>query len=338
MTYPPQFPEMTPHFVSVLRLCRVRPGEAVLVFSDPEFPHQAYIDAALEAARGLGARAYLLLSGPGQDVDDRVIRGAWTGADLILGMSFLPGSHSWMYAPVHSEALAAGARVLMVQEPPDALLRMVPTAEVARRGLAGARALQAASVVRLTSPGGTDLTVRKEGRIGAYQCGVADVPGRWDHWPSGMVYCAPLEDSADGVLVVRPGDVLLTSRRHTASEVRLTFSEGRLVRAEGGADAAEVEERLRAAGDEDAYRLAHVGWGTDPRADWSHVGMDSESIYGGITVALGRNQFDSPAPHCGMGGANRSRIHYDICLRSGGADLDGRPILREGAFVVEELA
>jgi len=334
----PADPDLTASFEAVLRLCRLGPDETLLIFSDPDFPHPAYVGAGLAAARAVGANAYLLYAQPGQGVDDAVIRGAWTHADLILGMSFLPGPYSWMYAPLHSVALAAGARVLMIQEPPDGLLRMLPSAEIARRGLAGARLLQEADEVRFTTAAGTDLTVRKEGRRGAYQSGVADVPGRWDHWPSGMVYCAPHEDSAEGTLVVSPGDVLLTARRRVASEIRLTFRGGRLVDIAGGADAREMAEYLAAAGDDDAYRLAHAGWGTDPRADWGHVGMDSESLYGGITIALGRNEFDSPAPYCGMGGANRSGIHYDICLRRGGAALDGVPVLEEGRFLREDLA
>lgn len=52
-----------------------------------------------------------------------------------------------------------------------------------------------------------------DGRKAMYQCGIADEPGRWDHWPSGLVTCAPLEDSAEGVYVVEPGDVLLPLKR-----------------------------------------------------------------------------------------------------------------------------
>jgi 2,5-dihydroxypyridine 5,6-dioxygenase len=63
--------------------------------------------------------------------------------------------------------------------------------------------------IRVTSAAGSDYVMRKDGRKGSYQCGVADEPSRWDHWPSGMVYCAPIEDSAEGRYVVRPGDVLL---------------------------------------------------------------------------------------------------------------------------------
>ncbi|MHB9031972.1 MAG: M29 family metallopeptidase [Anaerolineae bacterium] len=329
--------DLTANFLSVLRLCRLQTNEKVLIFSDPSFPHPAYPAAAMAAARSLGASVYLLVSHSDQDVDDELVRAAWTHADLILGMSYLPGPHSWMYAPIHSLALAAGARVLMIQEPPEALKRMLPTREITRRGLAGARLMQVASEIRLISAAGTDLTLRKSGRKGSYQSGVADTRGRWDHWPSGMVYSAPLEDSAEGTLVVTQGDILLGAHQHSRSEIELTFQAGQLVNVEGGVEAKLFENTLHAAGDPGALRIAHAGWGTDQRADWNVIGMDSESFYGGITVALGRNTFDSPAPYSGLGGVNESRIHYDICLRNVSLYLDGAQIIDDGRFTMREL-
>ncbi|MHB1294158.1 MAG: M29 family metallopeptidase [Anaerolineae bacterium] len=329
--------DMVPHFLEVLRLCKVRPDETVLLFTDPQFAHTLYGPAALGAARALGANVYLMVSQSDQAVDDKLVHAAWTSADVILGMTFLPGTHSWMYSPVHTEALNAGARVLMVQEPPDVLKRMLPTAEMRDRGMAGALRMDRAHEVRFVTGEGAELILTKNGRKGAYQCGVADVPGRWDHWPSGMVYCAPEEDSAEGTLVIKQGDVLLGSNRHAQSDVRLTFAQGRVTRIEGGPDADQLERYLRTVGDEASYRVAHAGWGTDPRADWRHVGMDSESLYGGVTIALGRNTFDSPVPYCGLGGSNVSRTHFDICLRTAEVYLDGDLVLRDGKFQVGDL-
>jgi 2,5-dihydroxypyridine 5,6-dioxygenase len=108
------------------------------------------------------------------------------------------GIGSWMYTDTHNAALGAGARVLMVQEPLEVLKRMLPIPETRRRGLAGAQRLQEAKEIRVVSNAGSDYVLRKDGRTAMYQCGVADEPGRWDHWPSGLVTCAPLEDSAEG--------------------------------------------------------------------------------------------------------------------------------------------
>jgi 2,5-dihydroxypyridine 5,6-dioxygenase len=175
-------------FEAELQLCRVRAGENVLLFTDPRFPHPVYPPAAFAAARCLGANVYLLTSQGDQQLDDPLVRAAWQHADMILGMSTLPrGIGSWMYTETHDAALSMGARVLMVQEPLDVLRRMLPNEAVRRRGVRGAQRLQEAKELHIVSDAGSDYTLRKDGRPAMYQCGIADEPGRWDHWPSGLV-------------------------------------------------------------------------------------------------------------------------------------------------------
>ena len=323
-------------FRQELHLCKVQAGETVLVFTDPRFPHPEYPPAAFAAASSLGANAYILTSQGDQAFDDPMVRAAWANADLVLGMSMLPrGIGSWMYTETHDRALAAGTRVLMVQEPLEVLKRMLPTEAIRDRGLAGAQRLQAAKEIHIVSPAGSDYIFRKDGRPGMYQCGLADEPGRWDHWPSGLVACAPLEDSAEGRYVIEPGDVLLGLWRHAQTRVELTLEAGRVTRIEGGADAYALESLLDAAGDEGAFRISHAGWGIDPRADWGHVGMDSESLYGTVLVALGRNTFTAPAPYSGLAGRNLSEAHCDLCCRHTDLYLDGELVIQDERFVVE---
>jgi 2,5-dihydroxypyridine 5,6-dioxygenase len=330
--------DLVPMMEHELRLCKVKKGENILVFTDPRFPHPAYPPAAFAAARSLGANAYVLTSQGDQEFDDRLVRAAWQHADLILGMSTLPrGIGSWMYTETHNAALEAGARVLMIQEPLEALKRMLPNKDVRRRGLTGAQRLQEAKEIHIVSEAGSDYTLRKDGREAMYQCGIADEPGRWDHWPSGLVTCAPLEDSAEGKYIIAPGDVLLGMWRHAQSRVELTLEKGRIVKIEGGPDAYLLQSHLERAGDEGAFRLAHAGWGIDERADWGHVGMDSESKYGTVLVAIGRNTFSAPAEYTGLGGDNDSEAHFDICCRNTNLYLDGELIVENERFVVGEL-
>ena len=322
-------------FVEELRLCKVQLGEAVLIFTDPAFPHPAYPSAAFSAAKVLGADPYILTASAEDPFTSQLCRLAWRSAGLVLGMSTVPrGIGSWMYTATSDEALAAGARVLMVQEPVHALRRMLPDPAVVARTRAGAERMERASEMRVTSLAGSDFTLRKDGRPAHAQWGVADVPGRWDHWPSGLVACAPLEDSAEGRYVIAPGDVLLGQWRVATSETVLTLRAGRIANIEGGPDARLLEEHLASFADDGAYRLSHAGWGTDHRADWRHLGMDSESLLGTVMVSLGRNVFDAPAPFCGLGGANTSESHYDICCRHSSVWLDGEFVVDDGRLLV----
>jgi 2,5-dihydroxypyridine 5,6-dioxygenase len=325
-------------FAHELRMCKVSPGETVLIFTDPRFPHPAYPPAAFAAARSLGAEVYIMVSQGDQKFDDALVRAAWLNASFIMGMSMLPrGIGSWMYTDVHNAALEAGARVLMVQEPLEVLKRMLPNEEVRRRGLEGARRLQEAREMRVVSPAGSDFTLSKTGREAMYQCGIADEPGRWDHWPSGLVACAPVEDSAEGIYVIEPGDVLLGAWRQAQSRVTLTLEKGLITKIEGGEDARILRDYLERINDDGAFRFSHAGWGIDERADWSHIGMDSESLYGTVMVSIGRNIFKAPAPYSGMDGKNESEAHFDICCRGADLYLDGELIIKNEKFMVAEL-
>jgi len=326
-------------FEAVLDLCRLRNSETVLIFTDIDFPYPDYPAIALKAARKAGADAYIMMAGEAQNLQDKTIHAAWTQSDLILGMSFLPGDYSWMYTDLHNDALKAGARVLMIQEPPEVLIRLMPTRETIDRGVNGAGLLHTAQSIRAFAPDGTDLVMRKSGRKGGYQCGFVEASGRWDHWPSAMVHCAPLEDSARGTLVVKPGDAIIGMGlwQHTTGEIRFSFEKGKITKIEGTGEAEKVRNLLQEAGDDGSYRLAHAGWGIDKRAEWEHVGMDSESLYGNVTVALGRNIFDTPHEHCGLGGANRAKIHFDMCLLGKSLALDDQVVIEHGEFIIPSL-
>ena len=55
MTTPFAAADLTDLFVEALRLCKVQPDEAVLIFTDPAFPHPDYPPAAFAAAKVLAA-------------------------------------------------------------------------------------------------------------------------------------------------------------------------------------------------------------------------------------------------------------------------------------------
>jgi len=324
-------------FVEELSLCKVQAGESVLIFTDPAFPHAAYPPAAFAAAKTLGAKPYIMVAHSEDDFTSQPCRAAWRNADLILGMSTVPrGIGSWMYTETCDDALAAGARVLMVQEPASVLRRMKPDPVVVGRTVAGAERMGKAREIRVTSLAGSEFTMRKDGRKAHGQWGVADIPGRWDHWPSGLVACAPLEDSAEGRYVIAPGDVLLGQWRFANNKIELELHEGRITEIHGGLDAALLRDYLDSFDDPNAYRLSHAGWGTDHRADWQYIGMDSESFYGSVMVSLGRNLFNAPAPYCGLGGANDSHAHYDICCRHASLWLDGELIVDNGRVLAPD--
>lgn len=221
-------------------------------------------------------------------LNSKAIMNAWKSADMIIGMTSAIG---WLYSDAHNEALKAGARTLMVFEPVDILRRLFPCEEVRQRTINGAKLLDKGKILRITSDAGTDLTMSKEGRRGNAQYGISDIEGRWDHWPSGLVACAPLEGTAEGTMVIDSGDILLDLGRHVQSRIKLTIREGNIVKFEGGTDAKLLKSYFEAGKEKNAYQVSHIGWGTEHRAQWHTIGlkfwegggiMDSESYYGAI--------------------------------------------------------
>jgi 2,5-dihydroxypyridine 5,6-dioxygenase len=203
--------------------------------------------------------------------------------------------------------------------------------------------MAAANEIRVTDDQGSDFTLRKDGRKGHAQVGISSIPGRWDHWPSGLVACGPLEDRSEGVYMVNPGDIILGIQTRCTTPVKITLEGGRLTAIEGGTDADMIRERLELFQDyrhpegrlADPFRIAHAGWGTEHRAQWQVMGMDSESLIGNVMVSIGRNMFDSGDEFAGLGGENYTPVHIDICCRNKNMFLDGDQVIENGRLIPE---
>lgn len=328
--------DLVPLFTEELKLCKVKPGETVLWYAQSQFARPEYAGATIAAARTLGAEAYALEA---SGVEGKFLASAFLASDLVVGQ--IP-----LYTDAHNAALAKGTRTLMVGEPEANLRRLFPHPAVIRRAYAGARRMAAAKEIRVTDSAGTDFTLRKDGRKGHAQVGISDRPGMWDHWPSGLVACGPLEDSAQGIYIIQPGDIILGLRTVAQSAVRITMDKGKLTKIEGGTDALMLREHLTRYQDvkdpngnlSDPFRIAHAGWGVEHRAQWHTMGMDSESQYGSVMISIGRNMFDAKDENSGLGGKNYTAVHVDVCLRNKKLYLDGELIIDNNTIVVPALA
>ncbi len=328
--------ELVPLFRDHLELCNVQAGETVLGFTDT-MSNDAYNVALGAAARVLGAEYFRIVVASDESwMQSQAIVDAWKGSDLVVATP----TTEWIYSDAHNAALDAGARTLMLLEPEDMLRRMFPIPEIRRRAEVSEALLQAGTTLRLESDAGTDLTFSYRGRPVMTQYGYSDTPGRWDHWPSGQVVVAPLEHSADGVLVLDEGDCLLNLGRYVMSPIRMELREGGIVSIEGGTDALLARDHFESAKDSRAYGVSHIGWGYEHRANWNALGlrywesggvMDTESYYGNMLIAFGANFMRT------LGGENRAPFHFDIPTRNHSIWVDDRLIIDRGSFAIPEL-
>jgi 2,5-dihydroxypyridine 5,6-dioxygenase len=338
--------ELVPLFKEQLLNCKVNKNETVVIFSDSMTnPH--YPSGIMGAAREIGCDVFQI-SVPYFTKEKRRITRAYgddvvpskgpleamQAADIVFDVSTI----GWLYSHVHNEILKSGTRVLMVAHPPDILRRLLPLEEVKIKTVNGANVLQQGKKIRMTSEAGTDLTFDKTNRKALAQYGAADEPGRWDNWPSGQVGCAPLENSAEGVLILDVGDIILRLRRYVSAPIRCEFKNGKMISIEGGLDAFMLREYMQEWEDEKAYIPAHIGWGTEHRAVWIELAlpgdggvMDAESYYGDVLLGMGANYF------IGLGGENVTSAHIDFCLRNHNFWVDDLQVLEKGSILPKDL-
>lgn len=187
---------------------------------------------------------------------------------------------------------------------------LVP-AEVAVHTARMAAALHGGSAVHLTAPNGTDLHFSMSGREVHQETGRYGRPGEYGNLPGGEVFVAPLEESAEGVVVfdLSLGDIPLDR------PVRVRFRSGRAVEVEGGSAAAELRRRI--SGDRWLGVIGEFGLGANPAIRPSGRVTLDEKVLGTVHVALGGNQ--------AFGGRNPGEQHLDGVLTQPRIYLDGRP-------------
>ena len=323
-----------------LRLCNVNSRETVVLFSDTR-TNPNYVAAFMAAAKELASSVFeikvpFLPQGNGTTTDLAPVIRILKEADLVVDLS--TGSVLYLYGKGLTDVLSNGARVLQVKANEEQLRRCFPTQEVRNRTIKGAERLEQSSTIRVVSKAGTDIRMRKNGRKGLTQYGISDERGRWDSWPSGFLYCAPEEESANGMLVLDVGDLLVMLGRYVSQPIRILVENGTIKKIEGGVDAVLLEERMAQAHDPEAYIISHIGWGTDPRARWSEIAQrgteegsrDVRSTYANVQIAFGANYR--------LGGKNQTMAHEDLILRQARFELDGDVIVDDGRIIPQELS
>lgn len=325
---------MYPTIEKVLRMCGLKPGLNVVIYSDTNRSKEI-TDAFFAACLNLGTDVIRLMTTPrtggvGEESRQppRAAVEMMKKADFVID---LPTNH-WVGTPVYSEVLDAGTYMLLSDSDEELIVRIAPTEETIRRTVNGAEMLTEAKTVRIVSRAGTDLTLSVEGRTCNAQTGVVGGNKKWDNFPSSLTEIAPVEDSANGTLVISPGDPIIEFNRLVMDPIKCVLKGGRIVKIEGGADAQVLKEWFEQWYDPNSYVTAHTGFGTHPMADLlSGQAMDWESLYGGINIAFGVNEGRI------LGGKNRAKSHIDIILRNADFYADDEILIKEGKFVHEAL-
>jgi 2,5-dihydroxypyridine 5,6-dioxygenase len=236
-----------------------------------------------------------------------------------------------MHAPETPEILKAGARILVISnEHPEALERMVPDSALEKRVRAAAKMLRGTKRMTVTSKAGTDLDVNMEGAPTVGVWGWTDRPGTLAHWPGGIVVSFPKSGGVNGRLVMAAGDINLTFKRYLTSAVDMTIKDDYVTELKGeGADAEMMKRYLAAWGDREAYAVSHVGWGMNPNARYEALtmydqrdtnGTEIRAVAGNFLFSTGANEF----------AGRYTAGHFDLPMFGTTIALDGNVVIRDG--------
>lgn len=328
-------------FEQQLRKCAVRPGETVVLLTDHNTDREL-VQAAFVAAGLLGAESFevglsraLDLQRVGHDApgSGKGLMAALQSADLLCTF-FPPNLSPWL-----AQCRKGGTRVLSITDKPDQLKRLLAPAGMKEAVRHAADRYRRARKIRVTSDAGTDFTfVRGDPRwseLRAYY-GYADEPGHFDQWGMAMVADFPDEGTAEGVVVMKPGDIwILPFVRAVESEIRLEVREGFVRSVKGGLDAKAFRDWLhrnkRSADDMDPYAVSHQGFGLHPHAFWddiltygnsvSDLTMAARSFSGNFLFSTG------PGPH------RRTKGHIDMPMCDCNVFFDGEPFIERGRLL-----
>ncbi|WP_321291488.1 2,5-dihydroxypyridine 5,6-dioxygenase, partial [Alcaligenes phenolicus] len=250
---------------------------------------------------------------------------ALKASDLVLDLMTL------LFSPEQIDILKSGTKILLAVEPPEILVRTVPTEADRSRVTAAAGLIKAAKEMSITSPAGTNLRCPLGEFPAIREYGFVDEPGRWDHWPSGFVLTWPNELGTNGTIVIDKGDILLPQKKYSTEQIILTVENGYATKIEGGIEAELLDEYMKTFNDPEGYAISHIGWGLQPRAHWSTLGLYSrENTIGMDARAFEGNFLFSLGPNNEAGGKRTTACHIDIPLRNCTVSLDGRAVVRDG--------
>ena len=331
-------------FAETFRLCGVQEGETAAVLSESQ-SRPVIVQLADLALQRLGARVF------GVSVPTPVQRAPVpvrsTGAsDAIGGLepvvaalaaaSFVADCtvEGLLHTPELGAILGTGGRILMVSnEHPEILERLVPDPALKPRVDEGAALLEQASQMRVTSAAGTDLTIDVSQAPAASSWGCTNGPGTVAHWPGGLCLCFPPAGTVNGTLVLDTGDVNLTFKRYLESPVRLQIVDDYVTGISGdGLDAELMSSYMEAWDDPEAYAVSHVGWGMNPAARWDALTMYDRTQFNGTELrAFAGNFLYSTGANETAG--RHTLGHFDLPMRNCTITLDGTPVVSAGTVV-----
>lgn len=176
--------------------------------------------------------------------------------------------------------------------------------------------------VHVYSSSGTDITFSIERRNAHSDTGILTQAGAFGNLPSGESYIAPVENSANGVIVI---DGSLAGYGLLKSNLKIEIKDGYVQKTEG--DGAGYLEKIFHKFGKEARNLAEFGIGTNPKAKLTGNILEDEKVMGTVHFAFGNNTT--------FGGNIFVNSHIDGLVKEPTIEIDDKIIMNRGIFSIE---
>ncbi len=297
----------------------IKPGQQVLITADTAADARV-VRATASAVYTVGGVPtvvwYPTLPEPMQEPPPPVAKAA-TGADVWIEFAVA----YQLYSPAYHAALENGCvYVCLTGMDADMMVRMIgrvnyaPLQEMATRLY---QMSQAADMVRVTSPAGTDLEIQVD-KAGDPFWEPPPAEGGYPQMLGGQSGFMMHRESCEGVLVfdgtLWPPVELGVLR----APVRLVIEGGYIKKVEGGIEADVFSRWLQSFGHPEAYLMDHVCYGFNPGVT-RPTGriLEDERIFGCMQFGVGATDYGSPAHTDGVV-LNPSVWHDDVQIEERG--------------------
>jgi leucyl aminopeptidase (aminopeptidase T) len=303
----------------------VKPGEKLCIVTDTERPPSITKVLAV-AGEMTGAQTVIVTMAPTgmSGVEPApVAAAAMEAADIIINQT----SHSMTHTNAQRAAVAKGARVCNIRNVnEDMMIRGGVTAdyqEVKRISEALAEIINQGEWIHIATPEGTDLRFSVKGRRGYVLAGYATKPGDFSGLPDGEAACAPLEGTAEGVII---NPYLMEDLDVVQDPLKIEISKGLVKNVEGGREAKELNAILEKSG-LPSRNIAEFAFGTNPACRITGRSREDKKKLGTCHVAIG----DSLS----LGGTVECDMHMDIMFLRPTVKVDGNTIVEDGELVIK---
>ncbi len=313
-------------FRIILEKClAVRSGETVLIVTDKK--KKPIATAIAEEARTIAKEVGVV------EIEERTVDGEeppeFVSAVLKkCNVAFLVTNKSLTHTNARRQASEIGVRIASLPGINDKTLARAVLTDydyIDRLNKKIMNMLIRASSITVTSPRGTKISFKLDmNRPFMNDNGLIHTEGGFGNLPAGETYLAPIEGTAEGVIVVDGsmiGEVV-------DKPVKLDVKAGYITNVTGGKTAKKLLDTLTPLGRE-SFNLGEFGIGTNPKAKLTGNVLEDEKVIGTCHFALGNN--------ISAGGRIYAKSHVDFILKKPTILVDKKKIMLNGRFLLGKI-